>query len=181
MVSLVQLFFFLNHRFRTGNFHAQLLFTSDEDLAKAKKLVKGMVKRAIGFGGTCTGEHGVGIGKKEYLYEELGYGTVELMKKIKRTIDPLNLFNPGKVSIRFSFHRLLSKARVDPRRCTLIHRSRLLRGLVVTTNRTLYQGGPPVILDLGCRTMFERSTSDRCKRCTPSMQHSSVSLGGPEL
>ena len=43
------------------------------------------------------GEHGVGIGKREYPYEELGAGTVELMKTIKRTIDPLNLFNPGKV------------------------------------------------------------------------------------
>jgi hypothetical protein len=44
-----------------------------------------------------TGEHGVGIGKREYLYEELGEGTVELMKTIKRAIDPLGLFNPGKV------------------------------------------------------------------------------------
>jgi hypothetical protein len=40
----------------------------------------------------------VGIGKKKYLVEELGLGTVELMKRIKRTIDPLGLFNPGKVS-----------------------------------------------------------------------------------
>lgn len=43
------------------------------------------------------GEHGVGIGKKEYLVEELGAGTVELMKTVKRAIDPLGLFNPGKV------------------------------------------------------------------------------------
>jgi len=80
-----------------GNFHAQLLFNSDDEMVKVKELVKGMVKRAIALGGTCTGEHGVGIGKREYLYEELGYGTVELMKMIKRTIDPYNLFNPGKV------------------------------------------------------------------------------------
>ena len=71
-------------------------------MVKVKKLAKEMAKRAIALGGTCTGEHGVGIGKREYLYEELGYGTVELMRKIKRTIDPLNLFNPGKVSCRFS-------------------------------------------------------------------------------
>lgn len=44
-----------------------------------------------------TGEHGVGLGKKEFLIEELGLGTVELMKTIKRAIDPLGLFNPGKV------------------------------------------------------------------------------------
>lgn len=44
-----------------------------------------------------TGEHGVGLGKKEFLIEELGLGTVELMKTIKRAIYPLGLFNPGKV------------------------------------------------------------------------------------
>ena len=75
------------------------MFTSDEDMDKVKDIVKQMVKRAIALGGTCTGEHGVGIGKREYLYEELGVGTVELMKKIKKTIDPHNLFNPGKVRI----------------------------------------------------------------------------------
>ena len=50
-----------------------------------------------------TGEHGVVIGKREYLYEELGAGTVELMKTIKKAIDPLNLFNPGKVCVWFAF------------------------------------------------------------------------------
>jgi FAD linked oxidases, C-terminal domain len=45
-----------------------------------------------------TGEHGIGIGKKEFLIEELGEGTVELMKTIKKVVDPYNLFNPGKVS-----------------------------------------------------------------------------------
>lgn len=50
-----------------------------------------------------TGEHGVGISKKEFLYDELGEGTVELMKTIKRAIDPLGLFNPGKVSLRLTF------------------------------------------------------------------------------
>jgi D-lactate dehydrogenase (cytochrome) len=44
-----------------------------------------------------TGEHGVGIGKKEFLVEELGEGTVALMKTIKRAIDPLRIMNPGKV------------------------------------------------------------------------------------
>jgi D-lactate dehydrogenase (cytochrome) len=75
-----------------------------------------MVERAIKLEGTCmyssqstlratddipstgTGEHGVGIGKRDYLYEELGEGTVELMRSLKKTIDPLGLFNPGKVS-----------------------------------------------------------------------------------
>ena len=44
-----------------------------------------------------TGEHGVGIGKKEFLVEELGPGTVGLMKTIKQAIDPLGIMNPGKV------------------------------------------------------------------------------------
>lgn len=48
-----------------------------------------------------TGEHGVGVGKKEYLVEELGVNTVKLMRTIKRAIDPLNIMNPGKVSSSF--------------------------------------------------------------------------------
>ncbi|PPR00144.1 hypothetical protein CVT24_008951 [Panaeolus cyanescens] len=80
-----------------GNFHAMLLFTNDEELAVAKAASHRIVKRAIALDGTCTGEHGVGIGKKMYLTEELGGGTVELMKTIKRAIDPQNLFNPGKL------------------------------------------------------------------------------------
>ena len=79
-----------------------LLFENDAQLEAARAAVGRMVKRAIALDGTCTGEHGVGIGKKEYLYEELGEGTVELMKTIKRAVDPLNLFNPGKVS--FCYH-----------------------------------------------------------------------------
>lgn len=55
-----------------------------------------------------TGEHGVGIGKREYLYSELGEGTVELMRSIKKTIDPMGLFNPGKVSFDRPVHIELS-------------------------------------------------------------------------
>lgn len=97
-----------------GNFHALILFTSDQEFHRAERVVDRMVKRAIALDGTCmlsvsidasahkesgTGEHGVGIGKKKYLVEELGPGTVNLMKKIKKAIDPLNLFNPGKVRV----------------------------------------------------------------------------------
>ncbi|KAJ7752387.1 FAD-linked oxidase-like protein [Mycena metata] len=80
-----------------GNFHALLLFTSDEELKVVKEAVHRMVERAIALDGTCTGEHGVGVGKREFLVEELGAGTVGLMKAIKRTVDPLGLFNPGKL------------------------------------------------------------------------------------
>ncbi|TBU40063.1 FAD-linked oxidase-like protein [Dichomitus squalens] len=80
-----------------GNFHALLLFRNDEELEKARAAVHRMIERAIALDGTCTGEHGVGMGKREYLVEELGEGTVDLMKTIKKTIDPYNLFNPGKL------------------------------------------------------------------------------------
>ncbi|KAJ7151823.1 FAD-linked oxidase-like protein [Mycena crocata] len=80
-----------------GNFHALLLFKTDEELEKVKEAVHRMVERAIALDGTCTGEHGVGVGKREFLVEELGAGTVALMKTIKRAVDPLGLFNPGKL------------------------------------------------------------------------------------
>ncbi|KAM5538581.1 hypothetical protein V8D89_007610 [Ganoderma adspersum] len=80
-----------------GNFHSLLLFRNDEELVQARAAVKRMVKRALALEGTCTGEHGVGLGKREYLIEELGEGTVELMKTVKKAIDPHNLFNPGKL------------------------------------------------------------------------------------
>ncbi|KAJ1307473.1 hypothetical protein OPQ81_001572 [Rhizoctonia solani] len=80
-----------------GNFHTLLLFETEEELERVKGVVHRMVERAIALDGTCTGEHGVGVGKKEYLYEELGEGTVELMKTIKIAIDPLNIMNPGKL------------------------------------------------------------------------------------
>ena len=77
----------------------QLQKELDEELDKARAAVARMVHRAIALDGTCTGEHGVGMGKRDYLYEELGEGTVELMKTIKKAVDPLNLFNPGKVRV----------------------------------------------------------------------------------
>ncbi|KAG2062006.1 hypothetical protein BDR06DRAFT_868832 [Suillus hirtellus] len=80
-----------------GNFHALILFKDEEELRSAGEAVHRLVHRAIQMDGTCTGEHGVGVGKTEYLVEELGEDTVELMKTVKNAIDPLNLFNPGKV------------------------------------------------------------------------------------
>ncbi|KAF4617446.1 hypothetical protein D9613_006408 [Agrocybe pediades] len=80
-----------------GNFHALLLFQTDAEYEIAMEASKRLVHRAIALDGTCTGEHGVGTGKKQYLEEELGEGTVKLMKTIKQAIDPLGLFNPGKL------------------------------------------------------------------------------------
>ncbi|KAF7311529.1 FAD-binding protein [Mycena kentingensis (nom. inval.)] len=80
-----------------GNFHALIVFRDDEELEKVTGAVHRMVERAIRLDGTCTGEHGVGVGKREFLVDELGAGTVALMKSIKRTVDPLGLMNPGKL------------------------------------------------------------------------------------
>ena len=55
-----------------------------------------MINRAIGMDGTCTGEHGIGIGKREYLEKELGEG-IQIMRQLKNALDPHNVMNPGKV------------------------------------------------------------------------------------
>ncbi|KAI6038526.1 hypothetical protein EDC04DRAFT_2868331 [Pisolithus marmoratus] len=81
-----------------GNFHALVLYRDEAELALVREAVNRINRKAIELEGTCTGEHGVGTGKREYLLSELGQGTVSLMRMIKRTIDPHNLFNPGKVS-----------------------------------------------------------------------------------
>ena len=68
-----------------GNVHSLALFTNPEELAVVREAVHEMVHRAIELDGTCSGEHGVGLGKVEYLESELGVGTVGLMETIKRT------------------------------------------------------------------------------------------------
>ncbi|EFA75861.1 Glycolate oxidase subunit D-like protein [Heterostelium album PN500] len=82
-----------------GNFHLFVLFdpNNQKELNEAKSLSDKLVHRALEMGGTCTGEHGVALGKKKYLEKELGKNAVDLMKTIKRTIDPKNIMNPGKV------------------------------------------------------------------------------------
>ena len=81
-----------------GNFHLVLLFDpdSEEEFKIAESVNAKLVRMAVEMGGTCTGEHGVGIGKKAYLDMELG-GAVGVMRSIKRAIDPKNIMNPGKI------------------------------------------------------------------------------------
>ena len=81
-----------------GNFHVLLLMdpASTTDLHTAKALSRAMVERALAMGGTCSGEHGVGLGKKDYLAIEHGEG-VEVMRLIKRALDPQGIMNPGKL------------------------------------------------------------------------------------
>jgi D-lactate dehydrogenase (cytochrome) len=82
-----------------GNFHLAYL-VKEGDLAErelAERLSMQMVRRAIALQGTCTGEHGIGLHKMGFLIEEAGEGAVELMRQIKKALDPDNIMNPGKI------------------------------------------------------------------------------------
>ncbi len=81
-----------------GNFHLIFNIYPDDasELAQVKEINSRLVRRALEMGGTCSGEHGVGMGKREYLVQEHGEA-VEVMKAIKRALDPDNRMNPGKM------------------------------------------------------------------------------------
>jgi D-lactate dehydrogenase (cytochrome) len=81
-----------------GNFHVLPLIdpADPEERGKVQDFLDRLIDRALGFGGTCTGEHGVGQGKISYLAQEHGPG-VEVMAAIKKALDPLNILNPGKI------------------------------------------------------------------------------------
>ena len=81
-----------------GNFHLTFVIDPDDggEMARATALNERMVMRALAMGGTCTGEHGIGVGKMKFLQAEHGEA-VAVMRQIKRTLDPDNLMNPGKV------------------------------------------------------------------------------------
>lgn len=80
-----------------GNFHTILMYDPNTERDVAEGVVHRMVNRALELDGTCTGEHGVGVGKKLYLAKELGPGAVGLMRRLKLTLDPLCILNPDKV------------------------------------------------------------------------------------
>ena len=81
-----------------GNFHVIFVVdpNSPAELAEAEALNKALIDRALAMDGTCTGEHGIGIGKIDCLEAELGEA-VELMRTLKRAFDPLDIMNPGKI------------------------------------------------------------------------------------
>ena len=81
-----------------GNFHVLFMLDPDDEdeVRRVKDCNRRIVERAIAMGGTCTGEHGVGVGKMDYLEDEHGEA-VELMRTLKRAFDPENIMNPGKM------------------------------------------------------------------------------------
>ena len=91
--------YFLVGHVGDGNFHFGYLIDPDsaEERAKAEELNHKLVTRALQLGGTCTGEHGVGLHKMGFLLDETGAGAVDMMRTIKRALDPKNILNPGKI------------------------------------------------------------------------------------
>ena len=82
-----------------GNFHESILYNSKDpkERAAVEKCIHDMVDRALEMEGTCTGEHGIGLGKKDSLVKELGLETIGVMQSIKQSLDPYWLMNPGKI------------------------------------------------------------------------------------
>lgn len=91
-------YFLLGH-VGDGNFHFGYLIDpdSESERATAEDLNNKLVSRALALGGTCTGEHGVGLHKMDFLRTEAGDGAVAMMRAIKKALDPLNIMNPGKI------------------------------------------------------------------------------------
>jgi D-lactate dehydrogenase (cytochrome) len=81
-----------------GNFHTVILVPPEPDgLKRAWDLDKRIVARALALGGSCSGEHGVGIGKREFLEQEHGAEALEVMRSVKQALDPRGILNPGKI------------------------------------------------------------------------------------
>ena len=91
--------YFLVGHVGDGNFHFGYLLdpAKPEERVAAEQLNHQLVSRALRLEGTCTGEHGVGLHKMDFLVTEAGAGAVEMMRTIKRALDPKNIMNPGKI------------------------------------------------------------------------------------
>ena len=91
--------YFLVGHVGDGNFHFGYAIDPDsaDERQRAETLNQSLVQRAIDMGGTCTGEHGIGLHKMDFLVHEAGAGAVDIMRTIKHALDPDNLMNPGKI------------------------------------------------------------------------------------
>lgn len=91
--------YFLVGHVGDGNFHFGYLLDPNDPKERevAEDLNHKLVSRALALEGTCTGEHGVGLHKMDFLVTETGVGAVDLMRTLKRALDPQNIMNPGKI------------------------------------------------------------------------------------
>ncbi|MFZ9337162.1 MAG: FAD-binding oxidoreductase [Limnohabitans sp.] len=91
--------YFLVGHVGDGNFHFGYLIDPDSahERATAETLNHQLVARALALDGTCTGEHGIGLHKMDFLVSETGIGAVSMMRAIKQALDPKNIMNPGKI------------------------------------------------------------------------------------
>jgi glycolate oxidase len=80
-----------------GNLHANLLFDREEERPRVETAVGELLRAAVDMGGTITGEHGVGLAKRDYLEYEQGRELVALQRRLKAVFDPLGILNPGKI------------------------------------------------------------------------------------
>jgi D-lactate dehydrogenase (cytochrome) len=82
-----------------GNYHVAYLIDPKNATQwnTAEQLNEQLVQRALRLEGTCTGEHGVGLHKQGFLIDETGVGAVDVMRTLKRALDPKNILNPGKI------------------------------------------------------------------------------------
>ncbi len=82
-----------------GNFHVFFILQPDDSVSweKARVINEAMIAHALSVGGTCTGEHGIGLGKREAMLREHGEGAIQMMRSIKQALDPKGLMNPGKI------------------------------------------------------------------------------------
>jgi D-lactate dehydrogenase (cytochrome) len=82
-----------------GNFHASVLVNMDDpaEVRGAEAFLERVAQRALAMEGTCTGEHGIGQGKKHFMADEFGEPGVALMRALKRAVDPAGIMNPGKI------------------------------------------------------------------------------------
>ena len=97
--SETPIFFAIVGHVGDGNFHVSLMIDPEDkaQLAEAMRLADRLTDRTLRLGGTVSGEHGVGIGKRKFMAREHGTDAWELMGAIKRTFDPAGILNPGKM------------------------------------------------------------------------------------
>jgi D-lactate dehydrogenase (cytochrome) len=91
--------YFLVGHVGDGNFHFGYLIdpTDAAEREAAEALNRALVERALRLDGTCTGEHGVGLHKMDFLVAEAGEGAMAVMRALKRALDPQDIMNPGKI------------------------------------------------------------------------------------